>query len=114
MTLSEALDYIQSKNNNIEIVGNNRYDIGGLECRLDNHRFCIGYRGNNEIVFYRCTVFNHKVDSTYNGNWNCSYLTFKKIDEMFDKFMKTYQEASMDLKEIIIDEKLEDVKKDFK
>ena len=64
-------------------------------------------------IFYKCIVFNHKVDSTYSGNWNCSYLTLNKIDELFDKFMKTYQEASMDLKEIIIDEKLEDVKKDF-
>lgn len=114
MTLSEALDYIQSKHNNIEIVGNNEYDVGGLECRLNNHRICIGYRGNGEIVFYKCIVFNHKITSTYTGNCNCSYLTLNKIDELFDKFMKTYQEASMDLKEIIIDEKLEDVKKDFK
>ena len=114
MTLSEALDYIQSKHNNIEIVGNNEYDVGELELRFNNHRICVGYKGNGEIVFYENIVFNHKVQSTYVGNWNCSYISFEKLDELYNQFMRTYQTASIDLKEIITDEKLDEIKKDFK
>ena len=112
MTLTEVINYIAGKHNNIEIVKNNEFDINGVVCMFNGLKICFGYP-NQEIVFYKNIVFNHTITNTYTGNYNSKYLTTEKIDEMYERFMTTYREASLDLKEIKLDENLEEIKKDF-
>lgn len=114
MTHEEVINYIAGKNNNIEIVKDSEFDDEGIACKFNGLRICIGYPTNKQVVFYKNIVYNHKVATTYTGNYNSSYLTTDKIDEMYERFMTTYQQASLDLKEIIIDENLEEIKKDFR
>lgn len=112
MTLAEVINYIAGKHNNIEIVNNNEFDINGIVCMFNGLKICFGYP-NQEVVFYKNIVFNHTVETTYNGNFNSKYLTTDKIDELYERFMTTYREACLDLKEIKLEETIEEIKKDF-
>lgn len=112
MTLAEVINYIAGKHNNIEIVNDNEFDINGIVCKFNGLKICFGYP-NQEIVFYRNIVFNHTVASHYNGNFNSRDLTTDKIDTLYEMFMNTYRQACLDLKEIKLDENLEEIKKDF-
>lgn len=112
MTLAEVINYIAGKHNNIEIVNDNEFDINGIVCMFNGLKICFGYP-NQEVVFYKNIVFNHTVASHYNGNFNSRDLTTDKIDTLYEIFMNTYRQASLDLKEIKLDENLEEIKKDF-
>jgi hypothetical protein len=112
MTLAEVINYIAGKHNNIEIVNDNEFDINGIVCMFNGLKICFGYP-NQEVVFYKNIVFNHKVSSNYNGNFNSRDLTTDKIDKLYEIFMNTYRQACLDLKEIKIDESIEEIKKDF-
>ena len=112
MTREEVINYIAGKHNNIEIVNDNEYNLDGIVCMFNGLKICFGYP-NQEIVFYKNIVFNHTVATTYNGNFNSKYLTTDKIDEMYERFMITYREACLDLKEIKFEETIEEIKKDF-
>lgn len=112
MTLAEVINYIAGKHNNIEIVNDNEFDINGIVCMFNGLKICFGYP-NQEVVFYRNIVFNHTVASHYNGNFNSRDLTTDKIDTLYEMFMNTYRQACLDLKEIKLDENLEEIKKDF-
>lgn len=112
MTLAEVINYIAGKHNNIEIVNDNEFDINGIVCKFNGLKICFGYP-NQEVVFYRNIVFNHTVASHYNGNFNSRDLTTDKIDTLYEMFMNTYRQACLDLKEIKLDENLEEIKKDF-
>lgn len=112
MTLAEVINYIAGKHNNIEIVNVTEFEINGIACKFNGLKICFGYP-NQEVVFYRNIVFNHTVASHYNGNYNSRDLTTDKIDKMYEIFMNTYRQACLDLKEIKIDESIEEIKKDF-
>jgi hypothetical protein len=112
MTLAEVINYIAGKHNSIEIVNVTEFEINGIACKFNGLKICFGYP-NQEVVFYKNIVFNHTVASHYNGNFNSKYLTTEKIDEMYEKFMNTYRQATLDLKEIKLDENLEEIKRDF-
>lgn len=112
MTLEKVINYIAGKHNNIEIVNDNEFDINGIVCMFNGLKICFGYP-NQEIVFYKNIVFNHTVATTYNGNFNSRDLTTDKIDILYEIFMNTYRQACLDLKEIKLDENLEEIKKDF-
>ena len=114
MTQEEVIKYIAGKNNNIEIVKDSEFDDDGIACKFNGLKFCYCYRNNQEVVFYKNIVFNHTITTAYTGNYTSSYLTTDKIDQMYEKFMTTYSQASLDLKEIIMDENLEEIKKDFR
>ena len=112
MTLAEVINYIAGKHNNIEIVNDNEFDINGIVCMFNGLKICFGYP-NQEVVFYKNIVFNHAIATSYTGNYNSRDLTTEKIDEMYEKFMNTYRQATLDLKEIKLDENLEEIKRDF-
>lgn len=112
MTLEKVINYIAGKHNNIEIVNDNEFDINGIVCMFNGLKICFGYP-NQEIVFYKNIVFNHTVATTYNGNFNSRDLNTDKIDILYEIFMNTYRQACLDLKEIKLDENLEEIKKDF-
>lgn len=113
MTINEVINYIAGKHNIIEIVNDDEFENDGIACKFNGLRICIGYPTNKQVVFYKNIVYNHKVATTYTGNYNISYLTTDKIDEMYERFMNTYRQACLDLKEIKLDENLEEIKKDF-
>lgn len=113
MTQEEVIKYIAGKHNNIEIVNDNEFDINGIVCMFNGLKICFGYP-NQEVVFYKNIVFNHTVATTYNGNFNSRDLTTDKLDILYEIFMNTYRQACLDLKEIKLDENLEEIKKDFR
>ena len=113
MELNEVIEYIKSKNKAIVSENMNRYGVNGIVCRISNFKLCMGYRGAEDIVFYKAVVFNHEVTDSYMTNHKCYYLTKELLDKIYNNIIESYQQANKDFKEILVSERKLEIEKDF-
>ena len=113
MELNEVIEYIKSKNKAIVAENMNMYGVNGIVCRISNFKLCMGYRGAEDIVFYKAVVFNHEVTDSYMTNHKCYYLTKELLDKIYNNIMESYQEANKTFKEILVSERKQEIEKDF-
>ena len=113
MELNEVIEYIKSKNSAIVSENMTRYGIKGIVCSISNFKLCMGYRGAEDIVFYKAIVFNHEVTDSYLANHKCSYLTKELLDKIYNTIIESYQEANKQFKEILVCERKLEIEKDF-
>lgn len=113
MELNEVIEYIKSKNSAIVSENMTRYGVNGIVCRISNFNLCMGYRGAEDIVFYKAIVFNHEVTDSYLTNHKCYYLTEKILDDVYNTIIESYQEANKLFKEILVRERKLEIEKDF-
>jgi len=113
MELNEIIEYIKSKNKAIVSENMSMYGIEGTVCRIANFKLCCGYRGAEDIVFYKAIVFNHEVTDSYLTNHKCHYLTKEMLDEIYNTIIESYQKANKLFKEILVSERKLEIEKDF-
>lgn len=113
MELNEVIEYIKSKNKAIVTEYVTMYGVNGIVCRISNFKLCMGYRGAEDIVFYKAVVFNHEVTNSYLSNHKCHYLTKELLDKIYNTIIESYQEANKDFKEILVSERKLEIEKDF-
>lgn len=113
MELNEVIEYIKSKNKAIVTENMNLYGIEGTVCRIAKFKLCCGYRGAEDIVFYKAVVFNHEVTDSYLSNHKCHYLTKELLDKIYNTIIESYQEANKNFKEILVSERKLEIEKDF-